>query len=292
MITYKGWLCFLIIAKSFTLMAVDGFSFHLDKDSIQVGESAFLTIQIPATEKDTSPTLVDGSLENHRSLKLLERSLRKSPHHWVVTYEITAHEPAQIRIPAIQVRAGADTFSTESKNLLISTSRADNDKDLRPEFGSLKAPFPWRNIYLALIWALSLGIFIWLFSWLVKKIRWKTLLTIKFSVPHFQWESHRGWLRKQLQEIENKINKGDKRPQLVDEINLTLKQFLEKKTTTAILSKTTTELRVQSDQRFLKRQTIETLSEVDSFKYSQTSKDDPQLLAIQLIKNIREIFRL
>lgn len=292
MTTYKDWLFFLIIAKSCLLFATPPFSFQLDKKNIQVGESIFLQIEIPKNEGNFKPLVMDELLQQQKEIKLLERSLRETPQSWVVLYELTAHEPSPLNIPAIQIKLGANLFSTESQAVSVNTSRADDDMEIRAEYSDLTLPFPWRLIYLALIWIFTLGTSFWFLIWSIKKINWRRLSSFKVLTPQLKWPRYRSWLRSRLNEIELKIKQGEVSAELVDEVESALRYFLQQKTHQPIKSWTSREIRMASAHRAIRDQAIRVISQAETFKYSNSMKQNPHLLAIGLIQEIRKAFRL
>jgi len=292
MITFKDWLYFLIIAKSSLLLASKEFSFRLEKDSIQVGESTFLTLEIPKTGVNYRPVLLDDPLQQNKEIKLLERSLRENSDTWVVSYELTAHEAQKITLPAIQVQLGPDLFSTESQQVEVSTSRAEDDLELRPEFGELASPFPWRLVYLGLVWLFSIGVGLWFLRWLLSKVIWKRLFKYRFQLPRWNWTNHRAWLRNRLNEIENKISNGENSGELVDEVDHAFKDYMERKTLQPVLSWTAKELSLKLSRRHLKNLSGISLVRAEASKYSSFPGNEPGKLAQTLINEIRRALKL
>jgi len=292
MITFKDWLYILIIAKSALLLASKEFSFRIERDSIQVGESTFLHLEIPKTSFNYRPVLLDDSLQQKKEIKLLERSLRETSDTWVVSYELTAHEAQKITLPAIQVQLGPDLYSTESQEVEVSTSRSEEDLELRPEFGELASPFPWRLIYLGLVWLFSVGVGIWFLRWLLSKIIWKRLLKYRFQLPQWKWTDHRASLRNRLNEIESKISKGENSGELVDEVDHAFKDYMERKTLQPVLSWTAKELSLKLSERHLKNPLDISLMQAEASKYSSFPGNEPGKLAQTLIKEIRKALKL
>lgn len=292
MITYKDWLFFLITAKSLTLLATPPFSFHLDKKKIQLGESVFFKIEIPKSQADTKPLVLDDSLQQQKEIKLLERNLRETPESWIFTYELTTHDLSPLRVPPIQIKLGADLFSTESQIISVETTRAENDMEIRSEFSELNLPFPWRLVYLALIGILSVTASLWFLSWMFKKIPWRRINNWQALIPHFHLPRHRKWLRTRLTEIEEKIKQGSMNDSLVDEVEQALRYFLFQKTALPIRSWTSREIKHSSSHRILSAPTLRILSEAETFKYSHPQKVNPHQVALHLIQEIRRVFRL
>jgi len=292
MTIFKDWFYFLIIARSASLLASSDFSFILDKASISVGESAYLTIEVPRKSSSFRLIINDDSFQEHPHLKLLERNVKESSDSWVVSYEITAYEPQELKIPALQIQSGPDSYSTESHVLRVTTSRLDNDLEIRPEFGSLALPFPWKHLYLIAVGLVSLISISWFFLWLIKKVSWKRFFQIRWSLPKLAIENHRKWLRSKLREIELKLEKGDQSPQLVDDIIFILKTFLHRKTHRPVLAWTRKDIHRQLTSRWVPPQTEAILAKAESFKYAETVKTQSHLLARDLIQEIRGAFRL
>lgn len=292
MITCKDWLFFLITAKSLTLLAVPSFSFHLDKKNIQLGESVFFQIEVPKSQTHTKPLVLDDSLQQQKEIKLLERNLRETPESWIVTYELTTHDLSPLRVPPIQIKSGADLFSTESQTVSVDTSRAEDDMEIRAEFSELKPPFPWRLLYLALIAFFSLVASLWFLSWVVRKIPWRRINDLQNFIPRFHFPRHRKWLRTRLAEIEEKIKGGSVNASLVDEVEQALRYFLFQKTSLPIRSWTSREIKCSSSHRLFSAPTLRILSDAEAFKYSSPQKANPHQVALHLIQEIRRVFRL
>ena len=284
MITYKDWFIFLVLVSCWLPSQLWGFSFALDKRSIQIGEVTVLTLVLPITNRPDKPLIIDDLLDRHPQLKVLERNMNQTDTATTITFEITAYEARDFRIPPIQVKWGADTFSTEALDLSVTTSRAPEDTEIRPDFGKLRPPFPWRKAYLTLIACLGAVLAIWLVRWSLLRIPWRRvtqLIEWKPKLPNL--ETDRMWLRKEIAKFRRELNAGNTHPELVDRILYTLKIFLQRQTHTTVPALTRMEIEHKLPEKQLKASTRTLLAQIDDFKYHTVEKEDAPKLAEELL---------
>ncbi|MFM8268703.1 MAG: hypothetical protein ACKN9V_00825, partial [Pseudomonadota bacterium] len=267
MITYKDWFSFLALVNSFLSLHLWGFSFELNKHSIQIGETAILSISLPTSTKDRKVVVLDDLLYGHPELKILERNMNQRENETILTFEITSYQAKDYRIPPIQVKWGSDTFSTEALDLAVTTSRLAEDTEIRPEFGTLEPPFPWRKVYLGLLLFFGMALSFWIIRWSFLRIPWHTFRRFSWRFKYPSFETDRMWLRKELDRLRQEVQKGKCDAKLVDQIFYTLKVFFERRTHSPALALTQRELEAQLPNKLLSQETKSILSEGDRFKF-------------------------
>jgi BatD DUF11 like domain len=291
MITYKDWFTFLVLVSCWISPQVWGFSFSLNKRSIQIGEVAVLSLVLPNTNRSDRPVIVDDLLDRHPQLKVLERNMSQTDNGMTITFEITAYQASDFRIPPVQVKWGPDTFSTEALELTVTSSRTPDDMEIRSDFGKLRPPFPWRKAYLVFLSGIGALLALWLLRWSFLRIQWRKLSRFLYWRPKLpSFETDRMWLRKEVAKFRVKLKSGQADPELVDQILYTLKLFLQKQTDTITPALTRIELENQLSERHLKPKTKTLLAQVDDFKYHKADKAGAPQVAEELLARIESEF--
>jgi len=290
MITYKDWFSFLVLVSCCIPTRLWGFSYSLNKHSIQVGESATLSISLPNKIGNDKPLVIDDLLDRHPNLKVLERNTSQTDTGVTITFELTAYQASQLRIPPIQVKWGPDTFSTEALELSVTSTRNPDDMEIRADFGRLRPPFPWRKAYLGLIFFLGTLLLLWLIRWSFLRIQWKKLLSFSWTFTFPSFETDRMWLRKEIARFKNQIRKGNAPPEIVDQILYSLMVFLKRRTKAPAPALTRKELEQTLHEKQLRSKTRSLLAQVDDFKYHSLEKMSAPELAEELIARIESEF--
>jgi len=288
MIICKDWFTFLISANFALSVSAFSFSFNLDKQSIQVGEITSLRLEVPLTKQSERPLVFDELLTQHKKLKVLEQQAQKIERVYQIIFEITAYEPNEYLIPPVQVKLGADTFSTEAIPLSVTTSRQKDDVEIRPEFESLEKPFPWRKVYSALMWLLSGSFVFWLMRWAISRVSWRNFLFISrfFKLPSF--ESRKTWLRKEIKRLKTRLALESDTNAILDDTFFVLKKYFEKCFHQPIPSWTSQELQVRLHDFLSKRRLSKLCSEVAFLQYQTPNRNPTPDKITELIQTMEK----
>jgi hypothetical protein len=145
-----------------------GLAFELRPEQVEPGERARLSVALPLSavaltdvDEDTElPTLNDDLLLEAEDLQVLDRDFRRDRDQLVWTFDVVAHKEGKYNLPPLEVRFGAQSFSTETVLLTVKSSRAPGDEALRPDYGAVRIPWRWHLWALGLI-ALAVVGFLW-----------------------------------------------------------------------------------------------------------------------------------
>jgi len=191
--------------------------------------------ETPETDPAGEPIIHDELLTQSSQLKLLSKEFKREKGELIWHYDLTAYQSGRAVIPPFAVTLGAESYSSESIPLEITTGRAAGDEELRPEFGRIRPPLPWKllgEIFLVLAGLAGLG-------WILRKYflpYWKRL---KNRFQNFEppiavrpVENHDEWLREKLnqlrQALESESSTGHL-PGLVDDLTGTLRQYFARR---------------------------------------------------------------
>jgi hypothetical protein len=203
MITSRTWYIFLIagllIASQGSQTAWGALTEALMPSTIAPGERTTLTVRLdysdlqgidPADEQSV-PELFDEPLNKADGLILLDKNYERTRTQFVWNYRFTAYLPRTYRVPAVEIRFGAQTFSTTARTLTVVAARQENDDELRPEFQAASIPtrIPWTWwVYAALV--ALVGALAYFIS---RKLRHKV------SGDATEFETPEAWLKKTLE---------------------------------------------------------------------------------------------
>lgn len=123
-----------------------GLSQNLSPQTIAPGQRATFTIRLDYADldgvdlanEDSIPELMDDAFEKTAGVPLLDRSYERTKTDFVWKYSFTAYIPGTFRIPAVEIRFGAQTFSTTAQTFTVQAGRLEGDDELRPEFDEEK----------------------------------------------------------------------------------------------------------------------------------------------------------
>lgn len=290
MITYKDWYIFLALVSFWLPTSVWGFSFELNKSSIQIGDTAVLSIILPNSDRAERPLIQDELLLSHPELKILERNTSEKDNQLIITFEVTAYQAKNYRIPPVQIKWGPDTFSTEALDLTVTTTRPPDDTQIRPEFGEITPPFPWRKAYLLVLGVLGSLMLLWLLKWMALRIPWKRLMRFSWQIRMPKLETDRMWLRKEIAQLRIQVKEGNSSPELIDRIIFTLKIFLNRRTLFPAPALTSKELEASLPKKYLEKHLKPVFLTSDKFKYQSIQKEDVPRLADELLTQIEKEF--
>ena len=148
MTTLRGLSLFFVIAALLvSKTARADFHFELTPAEIRPGGHAELLVTVPKTKpSDELPLqLQDELLSQNKELVVLEKDLQEKSDHYELKYVLTTHKTGVFSVPPIEMRLGPDSYSTQLLALKSSSTRAEGDSEIRPEFGDLPFPVPWTR---------------------------------------------------------------------------------------------------------------------------------------------------
>jgi hypothetical protein len=145
-----------------------GLAFELRPEQVEPGERARLSVALPLSaigladvdEETELPALNDDLLLEAHDLQVLDRDFRRERDQLVWTFDVVAHKDGKYNLPPLEVRFGAQSFSTETVLLTVKSSRAPGDEALRPDYGAVGIPWRWKLWALGLV-ALAVTVFLW-----------------------------------------------------------------------------------------------------------------------------------
>jgi len=286
MITSNVWSIFLGIAVT---SAVNLFaSESITPSTIRPGERARFEVRITDIPADASPDsfqVFDDLLAQNKKIQILEKAARLENGAFVLSYELTAYQTGDITLAPIQVRYDANTISTESRKLSVSTNRAENDTEIRAEFGELRNPFPWQATFrLLLIAVASYGFFFFLREWL-SKVPWHRL-SFKRK-PRLPKENPNAWLKERMAELKKRIDAGEDDPQLIDEWSWIVRTYYAKKSGLPVSCFTLNEIqRSKTADPFLLF-----FAESDRFRFSPRREGTALELVVRCFTHTTEVLK-
>lgn len=278
MTTYKdSSIFFVIVAALISKISTAALTFELKPQTIQPGQRATLRLELPEADlKNTGtsdpPTAMDDWLVEKQGILLLDRDYKKIGTSYVWEYQMTAYELGGYTIPPIEVRAGSTTFSTESATLIVTSTRAEGDQEIRPEFGRVSPPFPWLQ-WLGRL--LVLGLTFFGVVWLLKKIKeWGAR---PVPAPRV---SHEDWLRGRLANLREKLASQQSADAVLDEIVFVAKEYVRRTSKRPATAWTTKEFenRITEESRKL----VVVWEQCDAARFGRT-RGDLHPLAAQCI---------
>lgn len=291
MTIYKDWYIFLVVASFFLALPLRAFEFELSESTIRVGQSTFLTLRLPHSSPGTPPILFEDLLNQHKEIKLLERRTNQTSTQFEWVFEITAHKPGTFQVPPIQVQLGPNTYSTTALPLTVTTFRGEKDNQIRPEFGNLSNPFPWKKIFSFVTWGMVAGLLGWLLHRISKRVQWSRLKNW-FQLPTLpSLETDKMWLKKELSLIRHSLDsKEDLSPQIVDQIVRTLRIYLKRRTHLPATGWTSREILKRLPQRYTKKDLQTVFSQADKHQFQRSHNTDTKDVAENLLKHIEREF--
>lgn len=295
MTTYNAWSRFFVAAA----LAVSGlargdFRFSLEPSIIQPGQRAFLTLRLSekdllrpegTKEEDLFPEADDEWLLKNEELELLGQDYRKENGEYVWRYQFTSYDTGEISIPAISVRMGPQSFSTERRTLQVVSDR--QDAELLPNAGPVSPPWNW-GFWLA---CLAVGSAAFAAYWYGKKAWNKRTPTPMVPLaPPPPEEAPREWLKKQLLVLRARIESHPHEGRWPDVWTQILKEFTSREAHVPALAWTTPEMQghLEDDSRFVALSQL--LRECDVVKFS--SRPAPASLEKMTLKWIEESERI
>ncbi len=248
MIIFRDWCIFLGVAAplAYSLAAGGMFTYRLDPPTIQPGQRATLEVRLPLSllgEKDwnddeaETPQLRDDLLVDAKSLLLLGREVKREGDAFVWRYEVSAYLPGKYTVPPVEVRMGPQSFSTEAMSFEVKSTRADQDVDIREEFGPLSHRWRWE-VWL-LRFAVLAGVF-FLFRWLKKFLPKRKPHVVPTYVDTTPAEAPEAWLRRRLHEI--RVRGSGAAAQSLDELTDSVREYFARKARVPARAWTTREL--------------------------------------------------
>ncbi len=220
-------------------------SYKLTPSSILIGERAYLEVRLKTEglgDNDMIPEVVDELLTSHKGLLLLQKDIAREGSEIVWKYHLTAYSTQEYTVPPIQIRFGANTYSTESINLKVLSNRPETDEEIRAEFGAVMAPVNWKQLGM-----LFLGLIVFLLVLkkcltLFKRIDWKKVKApiVNAFAPKINAKL---WLKTELERLRMKVNDSTEESDLfVDELTQVLKTYFTLEMHAFINAKTSGEL--------------------------------------------------
>ncbi len=214
---------------------ISGLMYRLLKPVIEPGERTTLEIELPLNllekagwnEESGPPSLNDDLLTQAKSFQVLDTTYRHASESLIWGYELTAHKTGTIHLPPVEIRVGSQTFSTESLDLKIVTTRPEGDNKIREEFGALEMPSRW--LYW-LLWLSLLPLSYGLRTWLEKKLpkwldRFKPKPVVVAPPPP---EDPIEWLKRELNRLKAELSR-ETRETFADDLTDVLREYFARK---------------------------------------------------------------
>lgn len=291
MIIYKDWYNFLVVASFFLALPLRAFEFELSDPTIQVGQSSFLTVRLPHSSPGTQPVLFEDLLSQHKEIKLLERRTNQTSNQYEWVFELTAHKSGTFQVPPIQVQLGPNTYSTSALPLTVTTSRTEKDNQIRPEFGSLSNPFPWKKLFSFVTWGIVAGLLAWLAHRISKRVQW-SLLRNSFRFPKLPTlETDKMWLKKELRLIRQSLDSSEQlNPEIVDRIVRILRIYLKRQTHLPVTSLTSREILHRLPQRYTDKELRTVFFQAEKHQFQGDHKTETKQVAENLLNHIEGEF--
>ena len=209
MITFKDLSNFL---KSVALLAFNlepllgqALQYEISPAQIMPGEQTTLKIkidlkQIPPLFQDTEIISVQDELLESPSLQILNKNFKRTTSFLEWNYYLTSYLPGKIFISPVSIQIGPYNFSTERRPLEITSSRKENDYEIRSGFGFEEIPFQFpKELWVSLI---TIVLFSIIFYAGLKKIKKTPHPLLAEEPPKF---NENEWLKEKLNQIEIRL---------------------------------------------------------------------------------------
>lgn len=274
------WSVILIFAALAAADDVGPLRFQVTPTTIQPGEHASLEIRLQLVPEEKGvesdlPVVQDDLLSNQPRMQIIERDFKKTDDEWIWRYDVTSYELGELTIPPVEIRRRGENYSTESVKVEVATRRDSKDLSLRPEFGALSRPFPWRGFFLML---LGLGILAGVYYWVQKNLdRWlkKIRVPVRPAAPAAPTESPEAWLRRELQAIKERLEQTDSR--IIDDLSAAWRGYFARRANHPVEAWTSFEMLARLSQD-AKAQAISPLwIECDHYKFAGQVMDPSKL---------------
>lgn len=285
MTIYKDLSIFLsgaVLLVSSTLTA--DFSYTLTPHTIQPGERAVLEICVPILlyenfTKEYPAVIHDESFSKQNVLRKDEFT-KDACRVW--RYEFTSYRPGDMVVPPIELQIGPHTFSTERTAFQVTTTRADEDRELRDGFGAIPPPLPvFKWVLIALLATLVFGIF-----WVVTKF-WRRIFPTPPPPPALvvtsPQETALEWLMKQFSQLRQRMEHEKDGP-FVDDLTSILKTYFAKHAQAPVESCTTREFRLRNIAQDRTGVFSSILDRCDQYKFRKNKEISPNVLALECLQ--------
>lgn len=224
-----------------------GLKYRLLKPTIEPGERTTLEIELPLellekagwNEESGPPLVNDDLLTQAKSFQVLDTTYRHTKESLVWGYELTTHRVGSLTLPPVEIRVGSQTFSTESVELTIATTRAQSDNKIRDEFGPLEMPSRW--LYW-LMWLSCLPIAYALRRWLEKRLpKWLARFKPKpVVIPPPPPEDPIEFLKRELARLKTELQVNPQET-FADDLSAVLREYYSRKHSLPVRAWTTRE---------------------------------------------------
>ncbi len=287
MTTFKDWSISFVAAAllvfSLQTSADERLQFQLTPASIEPGQRTTLRVTLrldPYTGSEPEGLEIhDSLLTEGKDWAILssKRILEKNQAEWI--YELSAYRSGPHRIPPIEVSIRGASFSTETVELNVSTSRPEKDLQIRPGFGVLELPVYWGpRIALVLGVLLASLLTFWLARYLVRRFKARPKPLPVVVSPAVPAEDPRLWLQRQLQEYRTKLQNEKLDPLVIDEFVSILKRYFAKAQLQNARALTTRELTFVAGSSPALKKAIPLFERCDGYRFHPT-QPDPRALA-------------
>lgn len=236
MITFKDWSISFTVAALLVcnpLNAEDAtLSFALTPEKVLAGERARLEIRLTRqsnTQEDFTPTIFDDLLMQSEAFLVLNRGYSLEGNDAVWKYELTAYQQGFVSIPPVQVKWGANTFSTENIRLEILSSRSHEDHDIREEFGKVRMPVDVAHWLRVVLFGLIAGVCLRLLFFLFERIPWRTWLKKTPSTHTDPPLAAEEWLRRELALLRASLESNANVDEVLNRFTVVLKTYYRMK---------------------------------------------------------------
>lgn len=285
MTTYKDLSIFLsgavLLVSSYSGTQAADFSYALTPATIQPGERAVLEMRVPILlyENFTKEYPAVISDESFSKQNVLRKDEFTKDAFRVWRYEFTSYRPGDTVVPPIELQIGPHTFSTERTVFQVTTTRTDEDRELREGFGAVPLPRPivrWLSI--ALLAAGAIGGF-----WIAGRHLLRTKPPPPVSVVTAPQETDLEWLRRQFFRLRQKMEHEKDGP-FVDDLTYILKTYFAKHAHVPVESWTTREFRLQNIAQDRTGIFSSILDRCDQYKFQMRKKPSPNVLALECLQ--------
>ena len=278
----------IILIKSFIFSigalsaAGNKWEYKLFPSSLSAGQRAILEVRldVPAgTPDDDTPTVSDEWLTESNQIQILDKTFHRENEKWVWRYEITGYKAGRVSVPPLLVSFKGETFSTERSFLTISTTRSENDLDLRPDFGAIRPPIQWRYWIKMMISGILFFITLIGVERLVRYLRARRKEPpppVRTPAPV---ENPFEWLRRQLIIYRQELERPAFEAKAVDRLTEIVREFFTRKNGKPCLCWTTQEFKRLLSTDTLAQGIFPVLLLCDQFKFLPTKCSDVKSLA-------------
>lgn len=260
------------------LFAKEQFDYLLTPPTIQPGNHAVLKMSVPIEkeENESSVSINDSFLFQVPDISVLEKTSERTACCLEVKYELTGYKNNSYVLPPIEIKTHGNSFSTESKNLVVESGRLPEDNELRESFSSINLPWPVKKLAFRLLAALAL-----IGSAYYLSNKWKSRPKKKKPnlkpVPLVPKEDPLIWLKTQLTQLQQRLVEDPNNEFLVDMWSQIIRGYIFRLNSLPALASTTRELKKICSHNSGLLKLIPCLESSDRFKFQTESRREMKI---------------